>query len=282
MSGDESLTKYVFDIYYKEHNLPKPVKHEINYNDASIKKADIIKKLTENKNNALNYAEWVEACTQLDTINEETWNWKQEDESILYDYKALTKVFEDMKSARLNKHYEYLLYLIRTTWERNLFNSGNLNLYRHSHIGTKKLIEDYLHECELSIKELIHNSEIDKTYLLNILMQTRKKIGRTALVLSGGATFGMFHIGVLVSLFEQDLLPKVISGSSAGAIVASILSIHTKEEFDNLLVQVFNTKFNIFGDESEDASATTQDESREEDTDQESANDASDKKKKHK
>lgn len=259
MSGDESLTKYVFDIYYEEHNLPKPTKHKINYNDASISKAEIVKKLTENKNSATSYAEWVDACTQLDNINDKTQSWKQEDESILYDYKALTKVFEDMKYARLNKHYEYLLYLIRTTWERNLFNSGNLNLYRHSHIGTKKLIEDYLHECEISIKELIHNSDIDKTYLLNILMQTRKKIGRTALVLSGGATFGLFHIGVLVSLFEQDLLPKVISGSSAGAIVASILSIHTKEEFDKLFVQVFSTKFNIFGDESEDASINMQD-----------------------
>ncbi|KAL6947515.1 hypothetical protein ACO0RG_000089 [Hanseniaspora osmophila] len=259
MSGDESLTKYVFDIYYEEHNLSKPTKHKINYNDASISKAEIVKKLTENKNSATSYAEWVDACTQLDNINDKTQSWKQEDESILYDYKALTKVFEDMKYARLNKHYEYLLYLIRTTWERNLFNSGNLNLYRHSHIGTKKLIEDYLHECEISIKELIHNSDIDKTYLLNILMQTRKKIGRTALVLSGGATFGLFHIGVLVSLFEQDLLPKVISGSSAGAIVASILSIHTKEEFDKLFVQVFSTKFNIFGDESEDASINMQD-----------------------
>lgn len=277
MSGDESLTKYVFDIYYEEHNLPKPTKHKINYNDASISKAEIVRKLTENKNSATSYAEWVDACTQLDNINDKTQSWKQEDESILYDYKALTKVFEDMKNARLNKHYEYLLYLIRTTWERNLFNSGNLNLYRHSHIGTKKLIEDYLHECEISIKELIHNSDIDKTYLLNILMQTRKKIGRTALVLSGGATFGLFHIGVLVSLFEQDLLPKVISGSSAGAIVASILSIHTKEEFDKLFVQVFSTKFNIFGDESEAASINMQDANKDQKIYKQHANDENNK-----
>jgi predicted acylesterase/phospholipase RssA len=49
-------------------------------------------------------------------------------------------------------------------------------------------------------------------------------------MLSGGANFGMFHVGVAKSLHEQRLLPTVISGSSAGSVVASILGTSTDEE----------------------------------------------------
>lgn len=43
-------------------------------------------------------------------------------------------------------------------------------------------------------------------------------------MLSGGATFGKYHFGVIKALHEQDLLPKIICGSSAGAISASALA----------------------------------------------------------
>lgn len=79
-----------------------------------------------------------------------------------------------------------------------------------------------------------------------MLIQTRKNIGRTALVLSGGSTFGIFHIGVLTTLFEANLLPRIISGSSAGSIVASILCCHNNEETFELLSTITTKKFNIF------------------------------------
>ena len=49
--------------------------------------------------------------------------------------------------------------------------------------------------------------------------------GRSALMLSGGATLGMFHLGVIKALHEQDLLPRVLSGSSAGAIIAGMVCV---------------------------------------------------------
>jgi predicted acylesterase/phospholipase RssA len=47
--------------------------------------------------------------------------------------------------------------------------------------------------------------------------------GRTALMLSGAGALGPFHVGVIKALLEQDLLPNVISGSSAGSLVAAIV-----------------------------------------------------------
>ena len=70
-------------------------------------------------------------------------------------------------------------------------------------------------------------------------------------MLSGSGIFGLFHIGVLATLSELDILPRVISGSSAGAIVASILSIHHREEIPALLEHVLEKEFNIFNDDSE-------------------------------
>ena len=47
---------------------------------------------------------------------------------------------------------------------------------------------------------------------------------------------GMYHIGVVQTLIEADCLPKIIAGSSAGSIIASILATHTREQlFDHEL-----------------------------------------------
>ncbi|KAJ9058178.1 triacylglycerol lipase [Entomophthora muscae] len=59
--------------------------------------------------------------------------------------------------------------------------------------------------------------------------------GTTALILHGGATFGLCHIGVVKSLFEQGLLPKVICGTEIGALIAALVCIHTDEELPNFL-----------------------------------------------
>jgi len=41
---------------------------------------------------------------------------------------------------------------------------------------------------------------------------------------------GMYHIGVVQALIEADCLPKIIAGSSAGSIIASIIATHSREE----------------------------------------------------
>jgi len=51
---------------------------------------------------------------------------------------------------------------------------------------------------------------------------TRHSYGRTALLLSGGAYLGYYHMGLVKALFYQGLLPKVISGASAGSLITVI------------------------------------------------------------
>jgi predicted acylesterase/phospholipase RssA len=42
-------------------------------------------------------------------------------------------------------------------------------------------------------------------------------------MLSGGASFGKFHLGLISALYEQDLLPRIICGASAGSLLGAIL-----------------------------------------------------------
>jgi predicted acylesterase/phospholipase RssA len=49
----------------------------------------------------------------------------------------------------------------------------------------------------------------------------RHAIGRTALLLSGGAVFGFYHVGVIMALSEAKLIPKIMAGSSAGSMISS-------------------------------------------------------------
>ncbi|CCK69746.1 triacylglycerol lipase KNAG_0C06530 [Huiozyma naganishii CBS 8797] len=210
----------------------------------------MIKELQAQRTHAASYTEWRQAATELDMLTGKQ-QWKLHRESSLYDYELVESVLGKMRRARLNGDLEQLLYLVRTNWVRNLGNMGNVNLYRHSYIGTKTLIDEYMSESRLCVAALIEAEELDDTYVIGILQQTRRNIGRTALVLSGGGTFGLFHVGVLATLFELDSLPRVISGSSAGAIVASILSVHNKEELPSLLENIMSTDFNIFKDDSE-------------------------------
>jgi len=43
-----------------------------------------------------------------------------------------------------------------------------------------------------------------------------------AVSLSGGAYLGYYHMGVVKALSKEGLLPRVISGASAGSIMTAI------------------------------------------------------------
>ncbi|RCK67741.1 Lipase 4 [Candida viswanathii] len=210
-------------------------------------KKKIINELLEYQKSTTSYRSWYETSLKLDELLGNN-AWKSDPTSDIYDYDLIYKSLNDMRDARMNRDYKLLLYYIRTRWVRNIGNMGDANLYRHAYVGTKRLIEEYIHECQLSLEYLISSDEVnlDDRYLLGMLIQTRKNIGRTALVLSGGSTFGIFHIGVLTTLFETNLMPRIVSGTSAGSIVASILCCHSNEETFELLNTITSKRFTVF------------------------------------
>ncbi|ODV84736.1 hypothetical protein CANARDRAFT_200364, partial [[Candida] arabinofermentans NRRL YB-2248] len=205
-----------------------------------------IDKLIAQQKAATSYKEWMETSVLLDKLlNNSTW--KDEEETTLYDYQLVKARLEELREARLSKNYKALLYIIRTTWTRNMANMDNINLYRHSSVGTKSLIEEYIAECQLCLQDFANGeSNLDDSYVLAMLIQTRKNYGRVAITMSGGGCFGMLEIGVFSTLLELDLLPKIVSGSSSGSILSSIMCSKTTPELLEILDSLSERKFEVF------------------------------------
>lgn len=71
---------------------------------------------------------------------------------------------------------------------------------------------------------------------MTFFAETRHSFGHTALMLSGGATFGKFHFGVLKALYEHDLFPRTICGASVGSCVAASICSRPYEEMEVIIL----------------------------------------------
>jgi predicted acylesterase/phospholipase RssA len=60
----------------------------------------------------------------------------------------------------------------------------------------------------------------------SFLKSIYKNYGRTALCLSGGAGFGYYHLGVVRALLQAGILPTVVTGTSAGALMGKTFCIY--------------------------------------------------------
>jgi TAG lipase/lysophosphatidylethanolamine acyltransferase len=108
---------------------------------------------------------------------------------------------------------------------KNLGGIASHELYDQCHFGTKRLIEKFHNEVIKCIQFIYYykGSRFSLQKKLEYFAETRHSYGRTALLLSGGATFGRFHIGVVKALYEQDLLPRIVCGSSVGSIIGAYI-----------------------------------------------------------
>jgi TAG lipase/steryl ester hydrolase/phospholipase A2/LPA acyltransferase len=198
------------------------------------------------------YHEWKAAAIDLDILEGNN-AWKDEDESPEYNAALVAARLRELDEARLDCDVRKMLFLIRTTLTRDLGEMGGLRLYKHSHIGTKKLVERYIESAQQTMDALLDVSAkqgddcpIDSQAMIQSLVQARQSFGRTALLLSGGGTFGMNHIGVIKTLWENGLLPRIISGASAGSIVCAVLCTKTDAEIPDVLHEFCYGDLDVF------------------------------------
>lgn len=95
---------------------------------------------------------------------------------------------------------------------------------------------------EKSLKFILDTKQMKLDDKRELFRSLHGNYGRTALCLSGGATFAYYHFGVVKALLEEDLLPDVITGTSGGALVAGLVATRTNEELKQLLVPALATK----------------------------------------
>ncbi|KAE9963003.1 hypothetical protein BLS_009801 [Venturia inaequalis] len=205
---------------------------------------------------AENYEDWRAAANDLDLLEGNS-TWKNEIDCPEYNVPLIQTRLKQLEDARTSQDASRMLFLIRTSLHRGLGGMGDLRLYKHSHIGTKALIERYIETAQKVLGELLKLSDrkqcdLDRRFILDNLLEARQSFGRSALLLSGGGTFGMNHIGVLKTLWELKLLPRIVSGSSAGSIVCAVLCTKTDEEVPQVLSEFCYGDLNVFAREGEE------------------------------
>lgn len=197
------------------------------------------------------YEDWRIAATSLDNIEGNN-EWKSVFESPDYDAELVESRLRQLDEARISCDVGRMLFLVRTSLTRGLGGMGNLKLYKHTHIGTKDLIERYITSALATLDTLLDISAkakcdgLETKYILEQVLSARQAFGRSALLLSGGATFGMNHTGVLKALWEARLLPRIISGASAGSIVCAVLCTRTDEEIPELFATFCDGDLAVF------------------------------------
>lgn len=164
-----------------------------------------------------------------------------------YDYRLINERLNSLITAREDGNLNALVNLLRSGLVRNLGNITSPTLYNRSFAGTKYLIEEYITQIAEAVEDITHlpttppsdgnGAPIGLTnqMKLDFIHDTRQAFGRSTLVLQGGAIFGVCHLGVVKALFLRGLLPRIITGTATGALIAALVAIHTEEELPHVL-----------------------------------------------
>ncbi|KAI0023004.1 hypothetical protein F4780DRAFT_777126 [Xylariomycetidae sp. FL0641] len=192
------------------------------------------------------FEDWEHAALQLDNLKELNL-WRNDPSSHSYDWTLINDRLNSILTARNENDLQSLVDLIRSGLVRNLANITSPRLYNRSFAGTKYLIEEYIAQVAGAVEDISastgppHHDRYTQSYTLStqrkldFLHDSRQAFGRSTLVLQGGAMFGLCHLGVVKALFLRGLLPRIITGTATGALVASLVAIHTEEELPGVL-----------------------------------------------
>ncbi|KAJ3148276.1 hypothetical protein HDU89_004873 [Geranomyces variabilis] len=139
-------------------------------------------------------------------------------------------------SARANATRDVMKILQHGACKHNFGGIENEQLYSHTYLGTKYLVEGFLDEVCKNLQRVAESPDVSEDDKHEFFKKAARNYGRTALCLSGGASLGYYHVGVVKSLFDEKLLPNIITGTSAGSLIAALICCRTDEE---LVEEVF-------------------------------------------
>ena len=190
--------------------------------------------------NAESYDQWKEAAIAYDERNG-LQKWKQYDKSRRYDYASIRRRLDKLEVLRKANDNHGLLFTLNEGIHGNLGGMGRPSLYQKAKFGTKQLIVDYVEEVSSSLEHLAKPNVkgVTQEEKLDFFHRASVCFGSSALLMSGSGTYLFFHVGVLKSLWEQDLIPEVISGASGGAFIAAVAGTRSQSQ----LGEVFEPEF---------------------------------------
>ena len=198
-----------------------------------------LRKLQRDLEHATSYAEWLALATEHRPLTGAA-DWRASDDDELLPVGEIRRSIATLRRMRaagetwpLTKKFQELLF-------RHQGEFTHPELYQVARTGTLHVVTDFLDEIEACLHYLIalEVDDVGDDYKLAQLKRVGRVYGRPALLLSGGALLGLYHFGVIKTLFEQDLLPRTISGSSMGSIMAAWTCCHTDDELRTLFADL--------------------------------------------
>ena len=200
-----------------------------------------VKSLKTASKSAETYEEWLAIQAKIDLVlGLDTW--RRRNDSKYYDWFKVSGQKREIERCQVNGDILNLCGMLRMHPVRNLYNILSPRLYTKAHAGTKLLIEDYIRQVQRCISGLaaISGSQagFNSQTKMELFHDTSHAFGRSTLVLQGGSAFSMCHIGVVKALHLRGLLPRIITGTATGALVAALVGVHT----DDKLLEVLTGK----------------------------------------
>lgn len=185
---------------------------------------------------ANSYPQWRDVAQRLDEIQGLDY-WKAIDRSQLYDYQSIRQRLDRLRQLRQAGDDRGLLYALNEGVHGNMGGMGRMSLYSKARFGTKQLITEFIEELVSAFHYLAEeaaNDRIPLTEKYAFFHRASHCAGRSALMLSGSGSLFYFHLGVIKALWEQDLLPPILSGASGGALVSALVGTHSRAELERI------------------------------------------------
>lgn len=161
-------------------------------------------------------------------------DWRADDQCAALDAPRLRRDIAAMADLRAQRSADALTLLLRDSLQANIGDLTHASLYSVALTGTKHIVDDYLDAVQTALTWLVETPLVSLQRRRQLIAQADRIHGRPALLLSGGATLGFYHLGVVKALSERALLPEVICGASMGAMIAAGVATRTDEELATL------------------------------------------------
>src|SRR5690606_6466225 len=195
-----------------------------------------IKKLKQQLQLAETYEEWKHIALKIDEESGAQ-EWKFDNSSLYFDAEVIAHRLGKLRRYRQQKRTRDLMHILCEGLSYDVANIAHPLLFTETYVGTKRIIEEYVEEVSLGLAYIASDECqcLKFEEKIEYFEHCQRAYGQPALMFSGGSTLGLFHTGVCKALMEQDLLPKVMSGSSAGAIMTAMLGVSKPSTYVELL-----------------------------------------------
>lgn len=182
---------------------------------------------------ARSWQQWYDAAHDLDELDGHL-AWREQRGSELIHEDLLHDHTRALKTNREQGNSHGLIALLQESVYRHLGELANPALYTVARTGTKYVVTDFLDEVEQAMQFICDHPlpGVGDEQKLQMFRDAERVYGQPALMLSGGGAFGIYHLGVTRALWQQDLLPDVMAGSSMGAIVAGAICTRNATELE--------------------------------------------------